>query len=93
MSSRSMAHAFARPAESLTSRQWFTSLACVLSVSAAWGVFMHSVWVTLGTATVGIAPMWWATRAHETFANRFRFSLLAGGLVSAVQLAVSVFGG
>ena len=91
MSERIMAGAHARPAESLTGRQWLTSLGCVGMVASGWGLFMHSLWVTIVCATLAIVPLWWTPRSRETFANRFRFALLAGGLAASIQLGVTLF--
>lgn len=91
MTQRIMAGAQARQAESLTGRQWFISLACALLVAAGWGLFMRSVWVALVCAVLAILPLWWTPREQESFANRFRFALLTGGLAASIQLGVTLF--
>jgi hypothetical protein len=91
MTQRIVAEAHARPVGSLTGRQWLGSLACALMVAAGWGLFMRSVWVGVVCAVLAILPLWWTPREQESFANRFRFALLAGGLAASIQLGVTLF--
>jgi hypothetical protein len=87
-----MSGVFARPDESLTGRQWLSSLTCVLMVATGWGLYMASIWVAVVCAALAILPLWWTPREKESFANRFRFALIAGGLAASIQLGVTLFG-
>lgn len=93
MSPRVIGSAFGRPAAALTGWPLLVALACVLVVSAAWGLFMHSGWVAATTIMVSLIPLWSAERARETFETRFRFTLLVGGLMAALQLGFTVWRG
>lgn len=92
MSQRTLGLEFRRPAEALSGRQWLASVGCALVVACAWGLFMRSLWVAITSAVLAILPLWWTPRASETIANRFRFALLAGSLMAAIQLGVAVLG-
>ena len=91
MSQRTMAGALTRPAESLTGRQWLVSIASASLVAAGWGLFMRSMWVAVVCGALAILPLWWTPREQESFANRFRFALLAGGFAASIQLGVTLF--
>lgn len=93
MSPRVLGPTFGRPAAALSGRPLLIALACVAVVSAAWGLFMHSGWVAATTAGLGLLPLWGAEHARETFEGRFRFTLLAGGLMAALQLGFNVWRG
>lgn len=93
MSPRVLGPTFGRPAAALSGRPLLIALACVAIVSAAWGLFMHSGWVAATTAGLGLLPLWGAEHARETFEGRFRFTLLAGGLMAALQLGFNVWRG
>ena len=93
MSPRVLGPTFGRPAAALSGRPLLIALGCVALVSAAWGLFMHSGWVAATTAGLGLLPLWGAEHARETFEGRFRFTLLAGGLMAALQLGFNVWRG
>ena len=93
MPQRSLGLEFRRPVDVLSGRQWFSSVACALLVAAGWSLIMHSLWVGATSAVLAILPLWWTPSASETIANRFRFALLVGALMAAIQLGVAVLGG
>ena len=91
MSPRTLGPTFGRPAAALSGRPLLVALTCVFAVAAAWGLFMHSAWVAVTTAGLGLLPLWTAERERETLEARFRFTLLAGGLMAALQLGFTVW--
>jgi len=91
MSPRVLGPTFGRPAAALSGRPLLIALACVLVVSAAWGLFMHSGWVAATSIALGLLPLWSADHERETFEGRFRFTLLVGGLMAALQLGFTVW--
>lgn len=91
MSPRTLATTFGRPAAAVSGRPLLIAFTCVFGVAAAWGLFMHSAWVAVTTAGLSLLPLWTAAHERETLEARFRFTLLVGGLMAALQLGLTVW--
>src|SRR5262249_33154087 len=85
---RSQGWPLRRPLGAIAGRELAGSVLLVLAIAAGSALLMQSVGLGLAIAALGMIPLWWSD--HERLADRFRVTLLLGGLAAAVDLYFTV---